>query len=849
MLTLMVKLAAVPCFFACVLTAQIPGPVQGGYALPNGWKITPAGKAAGTEDLLLNLSASPDGRALVALHGGFNPHGLVVLDPERHTVQQRIGLKSAWLGLAWSPDGKRLFVSGGNANGRKTSRAPVYVFNYANGKLGAQAAALLEDHSVSEADVYWSGLAHHPNRLILYAADRSAKLTAGAVAVFDTSAMKPLRRIRVEMSPYDLALSPDGSTLYVSNWSSGSVSVVDTLAERVAGTIAVGSNPNDLELAPDGRLFVSCANDNAVYVIDTKSRLVLEKINTALSARAPTGATPNALKYNPATKTLFVANADNNSVAVVDAAKPGESVVRGFIPAAWYPSALEIAGGALFIGNSKGLGGYANPMGPNSPLRKSQPTVRDAAAGPSDAALIPGTAVAGNTPADERPDLDQSVKSLQKGSVHRIPLSQIDSNLRAWTRAVFDNCPYKDEYLTLARAPKSPSIVPRTVGEGSPIKHVLYIIKENRTYDQVFGDIPKGNGDPRLTLFGRDVTPNQHALAEEFVLFDNLYCDGEVSVDGHSWSNSAYATDFNEKFWPANYGGHSKADPQPAYVPSSGHLWDQARKKGLTVRTYGEYVRYSPEEKRMVAIERVPGLYGHVSPDFKKPGMRDTDNAKVFIRELEEFDHNFASGDPNMRLPNFMVMSLAENHTVGTRPGALSPRSMVASNDLAVGMIVERMMQSPYWPETAVFIIEDDAQNGPDHVDARRTVGLVISPYAKRGIVDSTLYSTSSMLRTMELLLGLSPMTQYDAAATPMYAALGTEKNLKPWTRLEPRISLNERNPSNAYGARRSMGMDFSEVDLIPMDELNEILWKSIKGVDSVMPPPVRAFSFTQMGR
>jgi len=200
-------------------------------------------------------------------------------------------------------------------------------------------------------------------------------------------------------------------------------------------------------------------------------------------------------------------------------------------------------------------------------------------------------------------------------------------------------------------------------------------------------------------------------------------------------------------------------------------------------------------------------------------------------------------------LPNFMVMSLAENHTVGTRPGGLTPKSMVASNDLAVGMIVERMMQSPYWPETAIFIIEDDAQNGPDHVDARRTTGLVVSPYTKRGIVDSTLYSTSSMLRTMELLLGLSPMTQYDAAATPMYAAFGVDKNMKPWTKLEARISLNDLNPSNAYGARRSMEMDFSEVDLIPMDELNDILWKSIKGVDSAMPPPVRAFSFTHMGR
>jgi YVTN family beta-propeller protein len=577
----------------------------------------------------------------------------------------------------------------------------------------------------------------------------------------------------------------------------------------------VGDNPNDLELTPDGRLFVSCANENSVYVIDTKTRRVTERIWIALHPRAPVGATPNALLFDAPTKSLFVANADNNSVAVVNVAEAGRSTVEGFIPAGWYPSALAIAGRKLFVGNSKGLGGYANIRGPHSKLP-------------------PGEEGAG------------SVKSLQKGSINIIALAEVKPKLKEWTRQVFENCPYKDEYLAQAKAPKTPSVIPREVGAGSPIQHVIYVIRENRTYDQVLGDLPKGNGDARICLFPREVTPNAHKLAEEFVLLDNLFCDGEVSVDGHSWSNSAYATDFNEKFWPPNYGGHSKADPAMAFLPGGGHLWDAAAKKGLTYRSYGEYVTYSSEEKRMVAIERVAGLYGHVAPHFKKPGMRDTDNVKEFIRELEEFEKNYDSPDPQKRLPNLVVMSLPEDHTVGTTPGRPSPRAMVANNDHAIGMLVERVTNSRYWPETAIFIIEDDAQDGADHVDARRTVGLVVSPYTKRGIVDSTLYSTSSFLRSMELLLGLPPMTQYDAAATPLYASFGTEKNLKPYTALPPRIDVNELNTALAWGAKESLEMDFSEVDRAPMHALNVIIWKSVKGANSEMPAPVHSFSFTQ---
>jgi hypothetical protein len=511
---------------------------------------------------------------------------------------------------------------------------------------------------------------------------------------------------------------------------------------------------------------------------------------------------------------LFVANADNNCVAVVNVSAPGKSQVLGFIPTGWYPSSLYLTPKLkLFIGNSKGLAAHANPEGPNSPLAKK----------------------GANT---------QTVKHIQKGTVNIVSVADLKARIKEWTKRVYDNVPYNDALLARARPAKEPSIVPDGPAAGSPIKHVIYVIKENRTYDQVFGDIPKGNGDPRLTIFGEKVTPNHHAIVSEWVLFDNLYCDGEVSVDGHSWSNSAYATDYNEKMWPPQYGGHSQSTRAAAYSPASGHLWDLAARKGLTYRSYGEYATRASDGTTMEASPGVGGLVGRVAPKFKLPGMRDTDNVREFIREFDEYEKNYDATDANLRLPNFIVMSLPENHTEGTRPGAFTPRAKNANADHAVGMLVERVTKSKYWPETAIFMIEDDAQDGPDHVDARRTVGMVISPYTKRGYVDSNLYTTSSMLRTMELLLGLPPMTQYDAAAPPMYAAFGTKPDLRPYTAIPPKIDVNERNTALAWGARESIQMDFDDVDRAPMRELNEIIWKSVRGADSEMPAPVHRFWF-----
>lgn len=787
-----------------------PGRIEGGYYLPNGWKITPLGKSIATEDLLLAFTASPDGKVMIAQHGGYNPHGLVVVDATNDEAVQRILLPTAWFGLAWRPDGAKLYVSGGNSS-KKETRAPVYEFDYADGRLSEKPVRTFVDE-IDHERIYWAGLVHHPSQPLVFAANR----TAGEIVVFNTDTGAAVKRIATEVNPCDLVLSNDGRSLYCSNWASDSVSVIDLERLETVMTIGVGDNPSDMVLHSDGRLFVCCANDNTVIVIDTAENRKVERIVTSMYPNAPEGSTPNAVALAPDGRTLYVANADNNNVCVVNVEEQGESDVLGFIPAGWYPSAVGVSpdNQKLYIGNAKGDGSYSNVRGPHSPVTEGAEGLG-------------------------------SVKSLMKGSINVIDIPSHRERLRELTRQAYENCPYNDELLAKARPNAgAASVIPTSVGVKSPIKHVIYIIKENRTYDQVLGDIEKGNGDPRLAIFGREVTPNHHAIAEQFVLLDNIYCDAEVSVDGHQWSNAAYATDFTEKLWPAAYGGKSEGPRTAAMIPASGYLWDQAARKGLTYRNYGEFARRQSETEPMAAVEGAGSLQGHVCPTYLSWGARDTENAAEFIKEFDEFERNYDNPDPTKRLPNLIVMALPEDHTKGTRPGEYTPRAAVASNDYALGMIVDRVTRSRYWPELALFTIQDDAQDGPDHVDARRTVGLVVSPYVRRGTVDSTLYTTSSVLRTIELLLGLQPMSQFDAAATPMYASLGDTPDLTPYTHLTPRIDINEKNTATAWGARESLEMDFSDYDRTPMFALNEIVWKSVRGADSEMPLPIHRFHF-----
>jgi hypothetical protein len=494
--------------------------------------------------------------------------------------------------------------------------------------------------------------------------------------------------------------------------------------------------------------------------------------------------------------------------------------VKGFIPTGWYPTAVAVTpdGKQLLVGVGKGNQTKPNPI----ERETAEPKTENADVARRRALPFP------------------YIGTTLSGSLTIVPVPD-DRTLAAYTETVYKNCPYSDKLLETAPYPEKTAI-PGRVGDPSPIKHVLYIIKENRTYDQVFGDLKRGNGDPSLVMFGRDVTPNHHKLAEEFVLLDNLYCNGHVSADGHPWSTMAYNTDYIARNWALTYSGragiHDDDDGDLSNAPS-GYLWDACARAGLSYRSYGEYGRRVSQPDGSFKMEgAVPGLLGHMSPSFGAPRatggrVRDTDNAETFIQELATFEKTDS-------LPRFMVMSLGEDHTTGTRPGTYTPRACVASNDLALGRIVEALGRSKYWPQMAIFVIEDDAQNGPDHVDAHRTVGLVISPYTKRKHLDSSQYSTVSMIRTIELILGLPPLSQFDAAARPMFASFTSEPNLAPYAAEPARINLNEVNTLTAYGADRSSKMDFDEYDKIDDFELNEILWRAVKGKDAPVPPAVR---------
>ena len=570
------------------------------------------------------------------------------------------------------------------------------------------------------------------------------------VWILDPQSLAVEARVPVGQHPHSCVLGGDHRHLYVSNWGSRNVSIVDTQRARRVRDINVGVRPNDLALSPDGRLFVACSGDNTVHVSQTSALETLEPgaspsrrlpegtreiISTSLYPNAPEGSTPDAVAVSPDGKTLFVANADNDDVMVVDISNAttldddrqsdneSVSVVEGFIPVGWYPSALVVSpdNGTLLVANGKGLASR-----PNSPPQLGRPR-------------HPG------------PEAFDYIANTLTGYVSFI--SRPDSaQMAAYTAQVRRNSPYTPEQFQHAPI-HSDSVIPERVGDPCPIKYVLYIIKENRTYDQVFGDFrnakgePAGNGDPNLTMYGEKITPNHHQIARDYVLMDNLYCNGEVSVDGHSWCDAAIATDYNERSWILSYSKHGTIPGNEDMArPTSGYLWDLCRAHGVTVKNYGEGSVWVPGSQR--------GTWR---------GARDMDKVKCWINDLHKAEQTGT-------LPQFTIMSLGEDHTRGTQPGTFTPDASVASNDLGLQAASWKpRTRSRFWNEMAIFVIEDDAQNGPDHVDAHRTVGLVISPYCKRGFVDSTLYTTASFVRTMELILGLPPMTQYDAGATPMF--------------------------------------------------------------------------------
>ena len=581
--------------------------------------------------------------------------------------------------------------------------------------------------------------------------------------------------------------------IYVSLWAKSAVAVFEANTGQQLSIIATGEHPSELCLdVAHNRMFVSNANDNSVSSIDLASQRVTETLLSALFPTAPPGSTPNALALSPNGKVLLVANADNNNLAVIDVSEPGKSRGLGFVPVGLYPTSVRWHdSGKVIVMNGKGsAGSKANPGGPSPILGR-----------PRNLAEYTGSMFTGSL------------------SVFDFPAPK---ELQSLTEIAYRCSPLRGGNALGGSARPGDSPIPERLGQASPIQHCIYIIKENRTYDQVLGDDPRGNGDATLCLFPEKVTPNHHALAREFVLLDNFYVESEVSADGHEWTMGAYATDFVERSWPVGYGGKDGAKLEggkptklgyPAEgrfeiaFPKSRYLWDRAKAAGVTFRSYGEFVANGarPEDPCTASYAT---LEGHFDPMFRSYDLNypDVKRAARFLEELAGFERQ---GE----LPRLIVLRLPNDHTSGTSPGRPTPRAYLADNDQALGMVIEGLSKSRFWPSMAIFVVEDDAQNGPDHVDAHRSIGYVLGPWVKRNAVVSTMYSTCSMLRTMELILGLEPMSQFDAAARPMYDVFEGVPDLTPYARRDATWPLDETNTKTAYGAERSLRMDLARED------------------------------------
>jgi YVTN family beta-propeller protein len=666
------------------------------------------------------------------------------------------------------------------------------------------------------------------------------------IAVINTEHSKLIGMAKTGIAPFAAVISKDAKVAYVSNWggripnandktatagraadadpvvidnrgiaSTGTVSRIDLTTLQTTHTIAVGLHPTGLAWdETSNRLYVANGNSDSVSVIDTAKNTVIATFPVnPLAARIPkppSGIAPTALALSPDRKDLYVACGGINAIVLLD---PQTGQMRAAIPTAWYPNALSMSpdGKSIAVSTLLGVG----------------PGWRDAP--------------------------NKKYVHADRGSISVIPIPD-SAQMVNYTLAVFLNNRMPPSGLVGSTDAK-PAPVPFVSGAPSLIEHVLLIVKENRSYDQLFGDIEKGNGDASLVMFGRDVTPNQHKLAEEFVLLDNFYATGGNSADGHQWITQANETDY--ALWPG-YGGRSYPfdGTDPIAYSRAGFLWDYALAAHKTVRDYGEYAPATrvPVNQRQSLLQRwkkgddfshewnitspIPPLNGvlaHNFPGFSTP-IPDVIRAQLFLAELKQMEQSNS-------MPNLMLMQLSSDHTRGTDPGDSTPKAFVADNDLAVGQIVEGITKSKFWKNTLVFIVEDDAQNGVDHVDGHRTVALAVSPYTRRGYVDSTFYSTQSMIKSIELILGLPTMSLFDLIAEDMRASFQSEPDLAPYQAVEPKISLFETNPpAKALGgeARKaaiaSSKMNFDVPDAAPTEKLNRILWHDARGWSTPYP-------------
>ena len=785
-------------YFGVLLTlsAQHMSPV---VSLPNGWKLSPAGKSFALGDLPLNMAVSNSKKFIAVTNNGVSAHSIMLIDVKSARVIDSTIIPKAWYGLTFSASDQFLYAAAGHDN-------KIVKYEIAQNKLVKKSEIILGAGWPNR--IAPAGLTFDAKRQKLYVVTRDNR----SLYVIDAKTEKIEKQYGLDGEAYMSVMSADSKELFISCWGCDQVLVFDVEKQAWKSPIRVGDNPNEMLLSANGQqLYVCNSNDNTVSVINIQAKKIIETLDVALYPNSPSGSTTNGLALDPIKKILYIANADNNCLAVFDVARPGKSVSKGFIPVGWFPTNIKFIQNKIWVSNGKGNTSLANPYGPR-PIKNGEEVI------------LHGADI--NAPKEV-----QYIGSMFKGTMSVIP-SPSAKDLVVYSKAVYRNASYTPNKSELADKDAPGFPVPMKMGQKSPIKYVFYVIKENRTYDQVLSDVKGGNGDTTLLLFGRKYTPNQHAIAEKFVLLDNFYVDSEVSADGHMWSMGAYATDYMEKSWPTSYGGKGGGiygDAEKNVVLNkNGYIWDECNRFGVSFRTYGEFVT--------AGKPTIPVLNNHFNPSFPSYSLAIMDTTRLRIWKTE-FDQMVKEN----RVPQFNTLRMGNDHTEGLRIGRPTPYAHVADNDYAVGLLIETLSKSPIWNETAVFILEDDAQNGADHVDAHRSTAYVAGGFVKRNYVDHTPYSTSSMLRTMELILGLNPMSQYDAAAMPMWRCFDSEAKPFDFKAIKPNVDLQARNVVRNEWQRRSELFNFDKEDANNDVAFNLVLWHGLKGNAIPFPGPTRA--------
>lgn len=806
--------------------------------------ITPAGVQSIFEGRVYGVDFAGKNEEIWVLNAGQ----VLRMDWKANQVLDRISIEGSpgLQGLRYSAATSSIWISGAARGSRESPGARSRLMTIRDGKLAEVAANLGTVNAGALA------IAPKPNAQGRHIAVIPL-IKDNKLAVVDIKTGQTLGHVPTGIAPFAAVVNETGTIAYVSNWGGALPEKYDKTApaglapdaDRVViddrGVAAIGAVTKiNLEtmkaeygiltgLHPTGlawdleqnRLYVANSNGDSITVVNTQTDRPARTFRIQPFVKEVAGIAPNALALAPDGAVLYVACGGINAVAIIDT---NSGTIKGMIPTAWYPTAIALSPDATQLAVSTLLG--------------------------------PGSGWQG----EPRKRFVHS----NRGSVHVIAVPDAPT-LRAYTVAVAENTRLAlAGTVSAVNRPRRSSIrraIPENFGDPSLIEHVVYIVKENRTYDQVFGAMTKGNGDPSLVMFGEDVTPNHHRLADQFVLLDNFYATGGNSGDGHQWVTQANETAY--AMWPGYQGRSYPYDgTDPIAYSSSGFIWDSAVKRGKTVKVYGEYIpRMSglPASERHGLLERwkkgedfsktwtvksdIPTLQKLLAPNFPSysTAIPDQIRADLFLKELKEFE-------ANGQFPNLTLIQLPSDHTYGASPDVSTPKAMVADNDLALGRIVEALSKSPFWKKMAIFVVEDDAQNGVDHVDGHRTVALAISPYIRRGSVDSTFYSQPSMLKTIELILGLEPLSLFDLIANDMRPGFHDTPDFTPYSAVEPKQDLFERNPGlkTLRGNERRAAADSSRMrwdvpDAVPTERLNRILWHSIRGWNTPYPAPRQA--------